>query len=525
MALASEAITPAEFPVLEVRGISKSFDVTQAVKSVELRVSAGEIVGIVGHNGAGKSTLVKLIAGLVVRDAGTVVFGGVTMPPQYSIRMARARGFSLALQEISLCPDLRVEENIGIAHPMLIGPGWRRRARGLIGERLSAIFPGHGISTRAIVGRLSLAQRQMVQIALATISPGAPLRLLMLDEPSSALPDQFSDSLFAYLRTETQAGGMSVLLVSHKMADILGSHTDRTVVMRDGAVAGEYSSGGLAVETIIECMGGVPSSDLPAADNAPAVVRLSRGRSDAGDDVLSIRDLNWKRLTHVSLSVGRGQIVGLAGLEGNGQRDILDAVWRARRRALIPSRLHRAVKLSGRTSFLSGDRQNEGIFPFWPLRANLTLSILRRLSVLGILSPRAEDREASEWISRLSIRGAAGTPILELSGGTQQKVLLGRGLATNPELLLLDDPFRGVDVMTKMDAYRRLHAQAEGGTSMLWYTSENIEMLECDVVHVLRSGAVVATLSAEELSVGRMIAASFEGLEGLEEVVGGPAQP
>ena len=503
-------------PVLDVRGIAKSFEATQALKGVDLRVAAGEIVGIVGHNGAGKSTLVKVIVGLVDRDGGEVAIGGARMASQYSIRVSRQHGVSLALQEISLCPDLRVEENIGIAHPELIGPGWRRRARSLVDEHLSAVFPRHGISPRAVVSWLSLAQRQMLQIAMATVTVGSPLRLLILDEPTSALRDEFSDNLFAYLREQTQRHGLSVLLVSHKMNDIVGGHTDRTVVMRDGRVAAEHSSVGLTVNSIIESMGGAPGAEMRAAGPSRAGHAETRHRAapELAADVLTVRGLDSKRLRHVSLRVPRGAIVGLAGLEGNGQRDVLHAVWRARKRGLIPSKLHRAVTVKGRLSYLSGDRQKEGIFPLWALRENLTVSVLQRLRVFGLLSIRAERQEASEWISQLSIRGAIDTPVLALSGGTQQKVLLARGLAVNPDLLLLDDPFRGVDITTKMDAYRRLRGEAAAGRSTLWYTTENTELLECDVVYVLRHGGVVATLSGEDLSEARIIASSFETIVG-----------
>jgi ribose transport system ATP-binding protein len=502
-------------PVLDVRGIAKSFEATQALKGVDFRVVAGEIVGIVGHNGAGKSTLVKAIVGLIDRDGGEVTIGGARMPSHYSIRVSRQHGVSLALQEISLCPDLRVEENIGIAHPELIGPGWRRRARSLVDEHLSAVFPRHGISPRAVVSWLSLAQRQMLQIAMATVTVGSPIRLLILDEPTSALRDEFSDNLFAYLREQTQNHGLSVLLVSHKMNDIVGGHTDRTVVMRDGRVAAEHSSVGLTVDSIIESMGGAPAAKVRAAGPSRVghVETRHRGAPDAAD-VLTVRGLDSNRLRHVSLRVPRGAIVGLAGLEGNGQRDVLHAVWRARKRGLIPSKLHRAVTVKGRLSYLSGDRQKEGIFPLWALRENLTVSVLQRLRVFGLLSIRAERQEAFEWISQLSIRGAIDTPVLALSGGTQQKVLLARGLAVNPDLLLLDDPFRGVDITTKMDAYRRLHGEAEAGRSTLWYTTENTELLECDVVYVLRHGEVVATLSGEDLCEARIIASSFETIVG-----------
>jgi ribose transport system ATP-binding protein len=500
----------AEDSVLDVRGLGKSFGSTRALDDVELQVNPGEIVAVVGHNGAGKTTLAKVIAGLVVRDQGTLILNRHVMPPRYSITEAREHGLALAMQEISLCPDLRVDENVVVAHRELLRPRWRSRVRLLIESTLSTIFPGNGISPTAVVANLSLAQRQMVQVALAAVNVGPRLRLLILDEPTSALTGEFAEGLFDYLHAARREDGLSVLLVSHKMGQVVG-HADRTLVMRDGHVAAEYSSGDVSIERMVEAMAGGRVTSLAAAStSATGSGGALSDAGSAGRDPLTITDLSWRGLHGVSLEVRSGQIIGLAGLEGNGQRQVLEAVWRAQHRRLGSFRFRHRVRLQGRVSFVSGDRQGEGLFTLWSLCENLTASVLRRLTVLKVLSRRAERREGLKWIDRLEIRGSLFSPILALSGGTQQKVVLARALATRADLLLLDDPFRGVDIATKRTLYEALRVEAAGGRSVLWYTTENIELLECDLAYVLRDGSVVSTLSGDELTVERLIGSSFD---------------
>lgn len=494
-------------PVLALSAVAKSYGPTRALRDAHITVAPGEIVGLMGHNGAGKTTLVKIISGILAADSGTIEMSGDRMSARYGVREARRHGVALALQEISLCADLRLEENVALASPEIVRRGWRRRARVLIMERLDEMFPHHGIAPRVRVETLSLAQRQMLQIALASLSSGSEARLLILDEPTSALPEEFAESLFEYLHRAKRATGLAMLLVSHKMADIL-RHTDRTVVMRDGAVVDEHVTPGLTTDRILQSMGA-----------AEAVTQATRGirRTTVGGDgyeVVQMSDVRWRGLHDVSLSVRCGEIVGVAGLEGNGQRDVLDAVWRSRGRHGLHRGLRHAVKVAGRIGYVSGDRQIEGIFPLWGVRENLTISLLRRMRRMGSLSMRTERAETERWIERMAIKASAGTRITSLSGGNQQKVLLARSLALEPDLLMLDDPFRGVDITTKLDAYELLREEAARGRAVLWYTTENSELLECDIVYVLRSGRVAAVLSGDDLTVDKIIAASFD--EGAE---------
>ncbi|GJM36827.1 MAG: ABC transporter ATP-binding protein [Acidimicrobiales bacterium] len=489
--------------MLEVRDVDKRYGHTIAADKVSLEIYPGEMVSIAGHNGAGKSTLAKIIGGIVNRDAGEIIVNGESLPNPNTVRAARASGVALAFQEITLFPDLRVFEHVGAADLSEVDFGWRRRAQRDIKRQLDAMFPTHGISPQALVASLSLAQRQMMQIALSTVHPDG-IRLLILDEPTSALSDDLATDLFAYLRRERDENGLSVVLVSHKIADSL-NHSDRTVVMRDGAVVVDRPTSELTVRQLMTDMGAPPDAETPEAGEATEATDDS---DDTRDVVVSVSGLSWRGLADVACTVRAGETVGLAGLESNGQRDLLEAVWRSRR-FLKPRRIRSAVTVAGSIAYVSGDRQTEGLFPLWSVGRNMTIGTLSTLSRLGLVVPKKESYETSTWIEQISIKATAVDSIGSLSGGNQQKVLLARGMSQAPDLLILDDPFRGVDITTKAEAYRQLQDLADGGTAILWFTSENRELLECDRVYVLREGEVSAELKSGQLTTDQIILASF----------------
>lgn len=486
--------------VLEISRISKAYGHTVAAKEVSIEIRARQMVAIVGHNGAGKSTVAKIIGGMVTQDEGTVVVDGEKLPVPSSVSAARQSGVALAHQEITLFPDLRVFEHVGAGELNRVRKGWRKQAIRAIKGQLDAMFPSHGISPHALVASLSLAQRQMLQNALATMSQNE-LKLLILDEPTSSLSDDLAEELFAYLTRLREERGLSVILVSHKVADIL-DHCDRTIVMRDGEVVSDRATGELTVRQLMVDMGAAPTEvGQHSSTDVPRVKTEAK-------PVLEIRDLEWQGLRNVSMIVGVGEIVGLAGLEANGQRQVLEAAWRARR-SLQPRRVRRSTTLRGTVSYVSGDRQEEGIFPLWSVARNVSIASLGEISRFGLISSRKERQQTADWIERMAIKADREDPILSLSGGNQQKVLLARGLARSPELLILDDPFRGVDISTKAEAYRRLRELAASGASILWYTSENRELLECDRVYVMRRGECTAELSADRLNAEQIVLTSF----------------
>lgn len=482
--------TPASgAPLLALREVSKRYGRTQALAGAALDVRPGEVVGLVGHNGAGKSTLMRVVVGITTPDSGSLELDGSAVDAGWSPSRARAAGVRIVFQELSLCRTLRVFENLLISRPGLSGRGWRGRARSLISDQLDEIFPGHGISPWARIDTLSLAQRQMVEIAQATL--GDDVRLVILDEPTSALSRGASENLFRFIARQRQLG-TSFVLITHRMGEVL-ENSDRIFVMRDGGVVADRPSGEVDEDALVSLMGGTLLK--PQERSA---------REDSEQEVIvSVDGLETAELHALNVTVRRGEVVGLAGLEGQGQQQLLAELWRRRRRA------RGGVTVRGRMAFVTGDRQNGGVFPLWSLALNVSIGSLRRVRQRGTVSTRSERRLAREWIERLAVRGTPGTPVLDLSGGTQQKVLIARALAAEADVILLDDPFRGVDVSARQDTYRLIREEASRGRSFLWFSTESRELEQCDRVYVLRSGAVVAELEGEEITEEHIISASF----------------
>lgn len=501
--------------IIRLAGITKHYGPTLALHNAELAVRPGEIIGVVGHNGAGKSTLMRVATGITIPDEGRIVLDGQDVAGAYSLGKARAAGIRIAFQELSLCPDLTVFENVLVAHGALGSWGWRRRASSLIMRQLDLIFPGHGIRAGQRVISLSLAQRQMAEIAQATVVVETPLRLLILDEPTAALGQQAAENLFKYLK-DMKAQGLSAVLISHRLPDIL-QNSDRTVVMRDGGMVAERKSHQLTRRELVALMGG---------ESAPSQVEKQEITAEAervagSQPLVEVRNLTSRALKNVSMEVRPGEIVGLAGLIGHGQHDFLMALWH-----LGAGESHvetRHVTLRSPLAYVTGDRQVEGVFPLWSVAQNLSVTALHRLRrLLGLLSVEAESKLAEDWISRLDIRGRQDFQITSLSGGSQQKVLVARALASEARVILLDDPYRGVDVGTKGQLYQMMRDEARSGRSFIWFTSENEELTECDRAYVFHDGAIVKVLVGDEIKEEHIIAASFEHQE---EVSPGGATP
>jgi ribose transport system ATP-binding protein len=479
--------------VLELSGISKSYGVTRALTDISMAIPPGEIVGLIGHNGAGKTTLMRIIVGLTRPDSGSVNVGGAPAGDGYSLQESRARGVRIAYQELSLAPELKVFENVLVASPALAGWRWRRRSQKLLRATLDEVFPGHRIPVRQPVRRLSLAQQQMLEIAQAVLEVTRSFSLLILDEPTSALAGEQSENLFQYLK-RLKGRGISTVLITHKLQEVLG-HTDRVVVMRDGRIVSEQPTSELDHDKIVTVMGGV-------ARQAAAAKAASPAGAD-GEDLLSAAGVRDQWLRDVSLTVRSGEIVGLSGLDGQGQQELLRFLWRNRAG-------RHSVRFRGGVSFVTGDRQTRGIFPLWNLGLNVSVGVLKETAPRGVVQRAREKEIVADWLERLAVRGTASTPVGDLSGGNQQKALIARALAAASRMVLLDDPFRGVDVETKQQVYRLMREETARGRSFLWFTTENAELAECDRVYVMSAGRIAAELHADEISEEAVIGASFK---------------
>lgn len=478
-------------PVLSLEGVRVVYGPTVAVDDLSLDVRPGEIVGLVGANGAGKSTLMRVICGATRPDTGALRISDQSIDlASYGPREAHRSGIRIVWQELSLCPNLTVAENFFVEQPDAV-PGrinWRRAYRRVASGSLEDVFPDARIAPDRELGALPIGERQMVEIARAAAAPG--LRLLVLDEPTSSLDSVRSRELREYIRNRA-AEGLAVIFISHKLAEVLDV-ADRVFVMRNGQEVLDAPAERVGPGRLVEAMG---------SDAAAARQRRSgtlRGPAFARIDGPAVAPIGRPIELHA------GEIVGLAGLEGDGQKPLLEALFRGRG----------PVKCSVPTAYVSGDRQREGIFSLWPVSANISIGRIAGRRGWSAVSPAAERAAVRPHAERIDLQAERfDANILELSGGNQQKALAARALATDAQVLLLDDPTRGVDIGTKHKFYDVARDCADAGKLVVWHTTEDAEFVECDRVLVMAEGRITAELVGDEISEERVLAAAFAGRE------------
>jgi ribose transport system ATP-binding protein len=474
--------------VVAAEGVKVHFGAVKALDGVDLTIAPGECVGLVGHNGAGKSTIVNVINGGLSPHEGAVRYAG--RDAGNGISVARANGVRCVFQELSLCPNLTVVENTRVMHPELKGFGWRGRALTIIRAKLDEIFPGHQVDCTAAVGDLAIAERQMVEISVAFATVHDAPRLVILDEPTSSLDAGLARQLMAYVRKFVGGGG-SVLLISHILGEVL-STTDRIVVMKDGKVVASRPASGFDIPSLVQAMGNV-------------VKEQARQTAQVRSSGKPIVDLPAIRGRGLPFRAYKGEVIGLAGLAGHGQTDMLLSLYRTLSSDWFPGR--------GRDiAFVAGDRSLNGTFPLWSILRNLSISSLGGSSSSGVVREDRETMLGEDWKKRIEIRTPDMTNgILSLSGGNQQKVLFARALATRAAMVLMDDPMRGVDVGTKQEVYAMLRSEAAAGRTFIWYSTELDEIRLCDRVYVFRNGVMSAEFAGDEITEDKILEASFEG--------------
>lgn len=476
-------------PIVLLDGVEKSFGAVRALRGITLELRQGECLGLVGHNGAGKSTLMNVLSGNLAPDTGRISVGGTDITGHLTPQNAMRHGVRCVYQELSLCPNLTVAENARISHPSISGHGWRRAARRLIGDMLDEVFPGHGISTEDVVGDLSIARRQMVEIARAFAVTTTEAKVVILDEPTSSLDAVAAEKLLAYVRRYVGSGGACVL-ISHLLGEILKT-SDRIAVMRDGGVVALDAAQKFNRHSLVAAMGSVAEVSPQGLgghtirESAPIVVNARPNRPET-----------------LSLAAHKGEVVGLAGLSGQGQTELLVHVFDHERGSTV----------AGEVALVAGDRQSDGVFPLWSIAENISIGSLRRF-LRGVLLDHGAARAFAEtWKKRIDIRTPdVDQPILSLSGGNQQKALFARALGSSADIIVMDDPMRGVDVGTKQEVYGMIREEAAKGRTFLWYTTEMDELRNCDHVYVFREGAIVADLPRAEMTEERVLHASFRG--------------
>ena len=493
-------------PLLEVRDVSKSFGAVAAVQGVSFPLYGGEAHALVGENGAGKSTIVKMLAGVHRPDTGTLAVDGVDVDFA-NPAAAKAAGIAVIYQEPTLFPDLSVAENISMGrHPLGALHSIDRTA---MREHAVALFTRLGVHVdpdRPARG-LSIADQQIVEIAKAL---SAQARILVMDEPTAALSGVEVDRLFSVARSLRDEGA-AVMFISHRFEEITAL-CERVTIMRDGRHVSTDPLDGLSVDEMVRRMVGRDLDALfPKQDVTP------------GDVVLEVEGLTRAGVfKDVSFSVRAGEIVALAGLVGAGRSEVMQAVFGVDKRDAGVVRLHgttlkadspRAAMSAG-MALVPEDRRQQGLVMDLSIERNVNLPRSRSLSRLGMLLGGRERREATEWTRRLQTKyRRLSDTVGTLSGGNQQKVVLAKWLATAPQVLIVDEPTRGIDVGTKAEVHRLMSSLAADGVAVVMVSSELPEVLGmADRVLVMREGRIVAEIPrAEATEESVMFAAMGQG--------------
>jgi ribose transport system ATP-binding protein len=486
---------PVSDALLEMRDIRKSFGATRALSGVSISVSAGEVLALLGENGAGKSTLINILGGIVQPDSGSIVINGEEVGAFQDVRAARRAGIAVIHQEIVLVPHLSVAENIFLGRE----PTTRT---GLTDRRLIDVKAREAIAALELeldaaqpVGELSTAQQQMVEIVKA-VSQDA--RILVMDEPTSSLSLPEVERLFAIVRRLKQSG-VAVIYISHRLDEIFGI-SDRVTVIRDGAHIGTKPTAETDQQELVRMMVG---------RNLSAFYNRSFGAG--GETLLDVEGLSKDGLFEdVSFSVHKGEVLGFSGLVGAGRSEIMTALFGAARFDRGTVRLDgRAVRfrsteeaIAHGLAMVPEDRKRSGLVLSNSVGFNLTLAATRSLGRGPFIDFRKRDKLIEELIARLGIKtGSPAQPVRSLSGGNQQKVVVAKWLATEPKVLILDEPTRGVDVGAKHEIYSIIDGLAKGGMGVILVSSELEEILNlCDRVCVVREGRIVKTLERGALS-------------------------
>jgi ribose transport system ATP-binding protein len=496
--------SPAVSPVLSMQGVGKRFGATVALDGVDFILQRGEVHALLGENGAGKSTLMKVLSGAVRPDEGEMRLDGRRFTPGGPLE-GRRGGVSMIYQELNLAPHLTVEENILLGRePHKAGFLRRREARRRIGETLDFLHhPEIGLDVP--VRKLGVGARQIVEITRALLDKA---RILVMDEPTSSLTQEDTERLFQVI-PKLKAEGVSIIYISHFLEEVQAV-ADAYTVLRDGRNAGSGPIAGTSLDAIIRLMVGKSVHDL-----FPRVARKT------GDVILTLRELKGARMAEpVSLELRRGEILGLAGLVGAGRTETLRAVFnldQVERGAAAMSGVHGRGTPGDRIregmGFLSEDRQGEGLALTRTLVDNITLSRLRPYRCFGLLDERKREAAAADWMKVLNIkalgpRGIAGA----LSGGNQQKVALARLLHQAADVLLLDEPTRGIDVLSKSQIYEWMGRLAAQGKGILFVSSYFPELLGvCDRIAVFFRGRLVLERPAGEWTEESLMAVSMTG--------------
>lgn len=498
--------------VLEMRGINKNFPGVKALENVDFTLRKGEIHALMGENGAGKSTLIKVLTGVEEFETGTIQIDGSSgMIINRSPQEAQENGISTVYQEVNLCPNLSVAENLYIGREPKVGPliDWKTMRKNA--QTLLESLDIH-IDVSAAVENYSIAIQQMIAIARAV---DMSAKVLILDEPTSSLDDGEVEKLFVLMR-QLRDKGIGIIFVTHFLEQVYAV-CNRITVLRNGTLVGEYKIEDLPRVQLVAKMMGKDFDDLAAIKK--------EGISTVKEEVvISAKGLGHKgTIKPFSLDIHKGEVIGLTGLLGSGRSELVRAIYGADK----PDSGELSVKgrkLKAGTpidammhgmAYLPENRKEEGIIADLSVRENIIIALQAKKGMFKLMSRKEQEEFTDQYIDILQIKTAdRETPIKQLSGGNQQKVILGRWLLTQPDFLILDEPTRGIDIGTKTEIQKLVLKLAEDGMSVVFISSEIEEMLRtCSRMAVMRDGEKVGELAEGELSQDSIMKAIAGGGE------------
>ena len=484
--------------LLKIKGISLEFSGTPILKSVNLSLNQGEIHALVGENGAGKSSLFKCILGIISPSQGEIIFLNESLSG-YSIREILRKGIAMIHQELMLIPELTVAENIFLGRESIAG---KRMGLSEIYQATTDLFQEYDldIPVGAFVKDLSIAHQQIIEI-MRSVSQKA--RLILMDEPTSSLTEK-EITFFKQLIFRLKSEGISIVFTSHKMDEVFG-FSDKISVLRDGEMVGTFSKEELNPMSLVQKMVGREMKDF-----YPEAI------SEVGESILIVDDLSClPHFEHVNFTLCAGEVLGLSGLVGAGRSDIGQVLFGIKKKttgqmslkgqAYNPETPSEALRAG--LGYLGEDRKEMGIIPEMNITENMSLGLLDTYRKFFFVDQTRESADSIDMQAQLSIHSAKeGQRIQNLSGGNQQKVLFGRILLNNPEVLILDEPTRGIDVMSKFEIYTLILALKKQGKAILLISSDLPELLAMsDRVIVISKGKQMAELSRDNASPEKVL--------------------
>ncbi len=485
--------------MLSIRDVSKAFPGVKALDRVSMEVSGGVVHGIVGENGAGKSTLMKILSGVYEKDSGEITFGGRVIEkttPVESMNM----GLAIIYQELNLVNTMSVGENV------FLGRFAESGGRGGVHAKARKLLDSIGckVDTHRQVSELSVSDKQMVEIAKALSFDS---KLIIMDEPSSSLTSDEMDKLVKII-ADLKAKGIAIIYISHKLDEIFG-FCDVVTVMRDGRVIDTKPVGELSRNQMITMMvGRTIENEYPPRPDC------------AGETILEIKDVHTRKLKDVHLTLRKGEILGLVGLVGSGRTELVRALFGAdkvaKKTILLDGKqveIHSpkdAIRLG--LAMVPEDRKLQGLLLGFSVEQNISLAVLARLTEHGLINRKAEAGVGERQIKALNVRTPSGkTKIRSLSGGNQQKAILGRWLEMSPRVLVLDEPTRGVDVGAKYEIYLLMKKIVEDGGSVILISSELPEVLHMsNRVNTICDGRINGEFDPAVASADEIMAKAFE---------------